>query len=132
VPSSPTVLAGTDLTGTLLGVPAWTAMSLLNSWTNTGAGNVTAQWRKLNQSNEIEIIGTISAGTLTNGTNIAQITTYLPATGQFVPVMVTTSTGTAGVTSPRLFIDTSGNVQVFSIPASTTAISFHGTYSLDA
>ena len=129
---SGTITGGDPLSSALLGVPAWTAMSLLNGWTNSGAGNVTAQWRKLNQSNEIEIIGTINAGTLTNGTNIAQLTTYLPVTTQFVPVMVTTSTGSAGVTSPRLFIDTSGNVQVFSIPASTTAISFHGTYSLDA
>src|SRR5215469_10361968 len=123
--SSPTVLAGQDLTALLVGVPAWTAMSLLNGWANTGGGNVSAQYRTWPLLNSVEVIGTINAGTLTNGTNIA---TGLPvaASSQFVIVMVTTSTGAVAVTTPRLFVDTSGDLQVFSIPASTTTISFHG------
>ena len=129
---SGSVTGGAPLSSALLGVPAWTALGLLNSWANTGAGAVTAQWRKLNQSNEIEVIGDISGGTGTTGTTIGTISLYLPATAQPVSALYNTSSGAASNETPVLTVDTSGNLKLNFLPTGTTRISFHGTYSLDA
>jgi len=133
VASSPTVLAGQDLTAALLGVPAFTAMSLLNSWVNVGAGFVTAQFRVWPLINQVEVVGAIANGTITNGTAIATLTST-PASIQDIPMLIiggSPSGGTAGVT-PLLRLQTSGSLQVFDIPTSTTQVMFHGWYSLDA
>jgi hypothetical protein len=129
--SSPTVLAGQDLTALLLGVPAWTGMSLLNGWTNTGGGQPTAQYRLWPLINEVEIIGNISAGTLTNNTTIATLPNT-PGSLQKVCVMMVDAAVTLAAGVPLLYVDTGGNLKIFGMPGATTDAGFHGWYSLDA
>src|SRR5215831_18988662 len=126
-----TLLAGENITADLAGVPNWTSMTLLNSWTNTGGANVTAKFRKWKLLNSVECIGCINAGTLTDATTIAALVDA-PASQQFHPAVVEASTGAAQVKTPMFYVDTSANLKIQSIPSSTTTLTFHFWYSLDA
>ena len=126
-----TILSGDDLTADILGVPDWTSMTLLNSWTNTGGANPTAKFRKWKQLNSVECVGCINAGTLTDATTIAALVDA-PASQQFRVAIVEASTGTAQVKTPMFYVDTSANLKIQSIPSSTTTLTFHFWYSLDA
>src|SRR5215469_2327525 len=126
---SPTVLAGTDLLATLVGVPAWSSMGLVNSWANFGSGFVNAQYRLWPLINEVEVIGVITGGTITGGTTIATLPNA-PVSTQPIPVMVSSTSGGAGGQSPRLDVTTGGALQVQNLPTGTVTIMFHGWYSL--
>ena len=126
-----TVKGGQSLTSALLGVPTWTAGSLLNSWVNTGAGAVAFQYRKWRLLNEVEVIGDISSGTITNGTNIASGLPAPASLQQCNPVIDVSGTAAAPIT-PALQVDTSGNLKVEALGSGTTRITFHFWYSLDA
>ena len=126
-----TVTAGQRLTADLLGVPAWSQMTLGNGWTNAGSGSVNAQYRLWKLTNSVEVIGVISGGTVTTGTQIATLPNA-PASLQPIPVQIQNSTGAATVDSPRMNITTGGALLLYNTPSGTTEISFHAWYSLDA
>lgn len=121
-----TVVAGQKLTSALLGIPPWTAMSLSASWVNFGSGFTTAQYRLWPLINEVELIGTISGGTATNGTVIFTLPSgYIPASTTNNPVNAGTST------NPYFQVNTLGQIVLNNIGASQV-ISFHFWVSLDA
>lgn len=123
--------AGRELTSNTLGVPGWSALSLGNGWTNTGGGQVTAQWRYWPLINEIEVIGTITPGTITDGTVIASGLTPTPASIQNQAVQVQGNSA-APVQTPTLTLVTSGALEVFHMPSGMNEMAFHLWYSLDA
>lgn len=126
-----TVKAGQELTSTELGIPSWTALTLLASWTNTGSSQVTAQWRYWPLINEIEVIGTIAPGTITDGTTIASGLTPTPASIQNQPVQVQGNSA-APVQTPTLTLTQAGALEVFHLPSGMNEMAFHLWYSLDA
>lgn len=128
---SGTVTAGQKLTSALLGVPAWTAMSLLNSWSNIG--EVDAQYRVWELTNELEVIGRISHGS-TSGTSQIATMTSLPASLQRAALQEWSATNSYASTTgtPQLELSTAGVLQLLFLPAGTTSLSFHAFYSLDA
>jgi hypothetical protein len=128
---SGTVPAGKTLTGDLLGVPPWTPLTPTGGWTNTGAGTPFLQYRLWKQLNSYEVIGCITAGTITDGTTIGTLPATFADQGA-MPVIINVTSGGAGGKTPQLECQTSGALQVFSLPAGTTIITFHGWYSLDA
>jgi hypothetical protein len=127
--SSPTVHAGDDLTALLLGVPAWTPMtgSYTNVWSDTGAGNVTGQYRLWPLNNEVEIIGTISHGVITGNSAFFTLPGgFVPGTAQLVCQWSDTGNHIGALT-----VATSGVLTLNNLNA-TTIVQFHGWISLDA
>lgn len=122
--------AGSEMTSAKIGIPAWTAMTLGNGWTNTGSGQVTAQYRVWSLTNEIEIIGTITPGTITDGTVIAT----LPVTPNSIlnQVVQVQGNSAAPVATPCLTLVASGQLQCFHMPTGVNEVAFHLWYSLDA
>lgn len=124
-----TATGGSAGTPTKVTTDTWNTMTLTGGWTAGGY----ARYR-LNPDRTVEIQGVISAGTLTNGTSIWTAPAgYVPTLNQTqnIPVMVETSTGAAGVLTPRLGIGLAGNLFIENIPTGTTLIGFNGRYSLD-
>lgn len=112
---------------------AWQAMTLLNSWTNAGGGNIAAQYRlALSPAKTLQLVGVINAGTITNATAIATLPDgYRPSGNLYFPI--TTFPGGFGTAvSPSLLIAPSGSLNVFGLAGGTTAISFNAMIPLDA
>lgn len=129
-----TLPAGSKMVGAKIGIPAWTSMSpLSNSWTTVG-GWVLPQYRIWQLINEVEIIGEIHAGTITDGTTIFTMAAgAIPASQQWVcPISIDGGTGSAQLLTPRMLVTTGGALQVYGLPAGTTEIGFHGWFSLDS
>lgn len=130
---SGTVLAGAKLSSALLGMPAWSAMTTGNGWVNTGGGAATAQYRIWELTNEVEVIATISNGTIANGTAACSLPAgAFPVSSQNIPVEVITTSGSALGQSPQISVTTGGLLEVYGLPTGTTVIFFHGMISLDA
>lgn len=109
---------------TATALTAWTAMTLINGFTNQNAGYNVAQYRK--RGDMVEVRGTLTGGSYS--TNFFQLPTGYrpPASIQIV--------ARADVTSPYITVDSSGNMSyrapslsganagVFSILASFSTI----------
>jgi hypothetical protein len=125
--------AGGDITAAILCPQAWIPMTLQNGWVNVGAGFPTAQYRLWLLSNEVELIGEVSGGTITTGVliNAALPSAYLPATAQTIEIRTILGAGTAG---PLQYarVSTGGQINLQGIPSGTTRIAWHDTISLDA
>ena len=128
---SGTVDAGQKLTSALLGDPAWTAMTLLNSWSNIG--EVDAQYRLWEMTNELEVIGRISHASTSGNSQIATMTN-LPASLQRRALQEYSATNVfvAAVNTPHLELSTAGVLQFINLVAGTTSASFHAFFSMDA
>ena len=127
-----TVLAGQTLTDGLLGMPVWSPMSLTGGWSNAGSSYVTAQYRLWELINEVEIIGRIGGGTISPGTIIATLP-YTPASVQELPLLIASgATALVNYYSPLINVLTTGALQIYNVPTSTTVIAFHDWISLDA
>ena len=111
----------------------WTAMTLLNGWTNAGGGNISAQYRlALSPANTLQIIGVINAGTIANNTTIATLPDGFRPSGLLYFPITTFPGGFGTATSPALVLGTTGNLNVFGLAGGTTAISFNAMIPLDA
>jgi hypothetical protein len=131
---SGTVTAGTRALSSVVGMPAWTAMSLLNSWSNT-SGEVAAQYRVWPLTNELEVIGAISHASISGGSQIATMTgTAVPNSGQrrMLDVWSATNVFASATATPHLQLQTSGVLQLLDMVAGTTSVWFHCWFSLDA
>ena len=128
-----TILAGQRLLAATLGMPGWTAFSLLNSWTNVGGGAVTAQYRVWPLTNEMEIIGQIQHSS-TSGTSQIATLAVNPASQQSVPIKWITATNSfaSTTTSYRLLAFANGVLEFDKLPTGTTVVEFGGVISLDA
>jgi hypothetical protein len=111
----------------------WQTMSLLNGWTNPGGGNVSAQYRVVSSPpNTLQLVGVINAGTITNATTVATLSTGFNPSGNIYFPVATLPPGFGTAVSPSLLIDPSGNLKVFGLAGGTTAISFNALIPLDA
>jgi hypothetical protein len=106
-------------------------MSLINGWANLIGGDVTAQFRLWQLLNEVEVIGNVTGGTITTGTAIATLP-IAPLTVQPINISISNTSGAAQATTPRLDIQTNGNLTVELLPAGTVTFQFRGWFSLDA
>ena len=130
---SGTVVAGQKLTSALLGDPAWTAMTLLNSWSNIG--EVDAQFRVWELTNELEVIGRISHASISGGgTSQIATMTSLPASLQRRALQEWSATNVfaSATGTPHLELTTGGSLTLVALQPGTTSLSFHAFYSLDA
>lgn len=126
-----------------IGIPPWIGMNLVNpamfgatpAFANAGGGLVAAQYRTWELINEVEVIGTISLpGVSAANNNNAFILPYrlpAPLKVQQIP-MVAEGQSAALVTTPYLQIDQFGTPIFANLAATSTRVSFHGWYSLDA
>lgn len=126
-----TALAGSEASSSKIGVPAWTALTPQNGWTNVGSGQVNFQWRYWPLLNELEVIGTLAPGTTTDATVIGGPLSPTPASIQNQPIQVQGNSA-APVQSPTLTLVTSGNLQIFHMPTGVNEIAFHVWFSVDA
>jgi hypothetical protein len=128
---SGTVTAGQRLTSALLGQPGWTAMTLINSWSNAGSGLVQAQYRFWALANELEVIGCLSHASISGTSQFCStFTGNLPSSSQHGVGLVTggTSVGSSFV----LLYNPTGVMELLAIPAGTTQVDFHASFPLDA
>lgn len=130
----PYPLAGQLAAAANVAPTAWAAMTLLNSWSNTGGGVVTAQWRYLPLTNQVEIIGNIAHASVTGSSQIATLTSNLPATQQNMDVTGFTCTAAYAnaASPPKLVITTAGALILQGLPAGTTQADFSDCWSCDA
>jgi hypothetical protein len=129
----PAVLAGqraTALTYNENVAGVWQALTLLNSWANYDAGYVTAQYRLLNTVT-CEIIGAVTAGTVTTATEIFQLPAgyYNPTNIQGFP-MIEISTESTNFTWAA--VRTSGYITLEGPASEGDDFVFHAYLSLDA
>jgi hypothetical protein len=125
---------GTGTVATPAVAETWHAMSLINTWANVGGGVVEAQYRYLGSPpKEVEVIGEISGGAIGNGTNInsALPSGYQPASTQTISIRLILGAGAAPILLYAR-VSTTGQIALEGIPAGTTRIAFHDTFSLDA
>lgn len=131
--ASPTVLPGQVQTAALLGIPAWTGITLLNSWTNGGGTEVNAQYRLWQLNNSAEIIGNIVHASISGTSQIATLP-YTPSSTLRIGLdawSATNAFATATVT-PILQLTTAGVLNAVNLPSGTTNITFHAWFPLDA
>lgn len=116
-----------------LNVPgAWTAVTPLNGWSNTGGGNWNFQCRQFN-SVTVEVCGTITAGTTANGTEIGVLpSAFIPASNQEHNAVVVNPTAEAGNSCEIQVATSTGQIKLNGWPAGGTQMSFHLFVSLDA
>ena len=112
-----------------LAKPAWTGMTLANSWSNL-AGNVAAQYRYWPLTNELEVIGCVAHASISGTSQFCStFTQYFPVSRQrgwareialnpMVPV--------------QLYYQTSGVMEFVDLPTGATDVEFHHWFSLDA
>lgn len=126
---SGTVSAGQRLTAALLGVPAWTQMTLMNSWSNY-AGAPAGQYRWWQLTNELEVIGTLSHASVSGTSQFCSTFT------QYLPNSRLRDVGTevvlSGLPTVQVSYATSGVLEFIELPSGSTIVSFHCFLSLDA
>lgn len=108
----------------------WHNASLLNGWTNRGVGFPKMQYRKLaSPANSVQLIGEITAGTLTAGTTLFTLpANYRPNT-EIAGINVTTVGASAA--NAEISVTTGGNVNIGNIAAGTTQIQINCLFPLD-
>lgn len=125
---SGTVTAGEKLTSALLGMPPWTPMTLINSWTNH-AGDAAGQYRFWELTNELEVIGCLQHASISPGPSqfCSTFTQFLPASRQ-------RDIGCEVVLGSAVAIayTTSGVLEFAILPSGSTIVEFHCWLSLDA
>ena len=114
---------------------SWHPLSLQNSWSNTGGGSVTAQYRR-SSLNEIEVVGNITHAS-TSGTSVfaSSLTAgYLPLSQQCraVEKVIATNQFASSISGPFVILPIGGNIQFQYLPAGTTQVEFYCTFCLDA
>jgi hypothetical protein len=121
-----TINAGSRILAAVLSPGPWLPMTLINTWTNYGAGYSTGQYRLVPLINEVEVIGNLShASTSGNSVFWTIPAGFIPASNQIVCATGSPSGAEIGALS-------TGSLEVFTMPAATTLIQFHGWYSMDA
>lgn len=124
---SGTVDAGQKLTSALLGMPPWTPMTLINSWTNH-AGDADGQYRYWPLTNEMEIIGCLQHASVSGISQFCStFATNLPASRQrdiALEVVLTSAV--------QISYATNGVLEFAGLPAGSTIVEFHCWLSLDA
>lgn len=127
---SGTVVAGQKLTSELLGMPAWTAMSLINSWSNTGGGKVDAQYRWWPLINELEVIGVVTHASISGNSQFCStFASYLPAS---TLIDLAHEAVLSGQPTVEVSYDPTGVLQFIALPSGSTRVAFHCWLSLDA
>jgi hypothetical protein len=127
VPGS--VLPGQRLTAALLGMPAWTPMTLINSWTNF-SGSAAGQYRYWELTNELEVIGCIQHASISGTSQFCQtFTSNLPNSRQrdIAAEIILTGTPTLQVS-----YGTNGILEFAALHTGSTVVEFHCWLSLDA
>ncbi len=107
----------------------WTAMTLSGGWTNVGTTEVTAQYRLVSSPpNTLQIVGEIAAGTLTDGTVVAN----LPS--GFRPIHSTTFPVGCNPTARAAVMryTAAGDLVIFGFIAGTVQAYFNTLIALDA
>lgn len=114
-------------------IEPWHAATLQNSWTNFGAGWVTAQYRKIvSPSNSVEVIGTVTGGTSAANTVLFNLPTgWRPTNNQRNTAYGFGATMNIVTESPGLDVLSNGNVTLIA-QANATIMGFHFLISLDA
>ena len=117
------------------GPSPWQAISLPGGWANTGGGAVAAQYR-LNVADEVEVVGDI---TNSGGASGTVVLTTLPAAYRPVSthrrplvIMAATSAYPASTSDPRIYLDSTGSLQLVNLPAGTTQVAFGAAISRTA
>jgi hypothetical protein len=91
-------------------------------WANSGSSDPLA-FRFLADTMEVEIIGDLSVPTFSGTSIIFTLPSGLqPANLQNFPVTIISSTGTASVIGPRIFVGNNGQVTASNIPGSSTGL----------
>ena len=126
----PYPLAGQLATAANVSPTAWAAMTLINSWSNTGAGYPTAQYRYWPLTNELEVIGTVTHASISGTSQFCQtFTQYLPASTIPAPCNEVVLTGQPPV---QLLYTSAGVLEFVVLPAGSTRVFFHHCFPLDA
>jgi len=129
-----TAIAGQRVTAAFLNtnIPGpWQAVTLLNGWSNLGSGAANAQVRQ-RDSVTLELIGVITGGTTTNGTQLCLLPSGLwPISRQNLVGQVTNGTGVGDAFTLYCTVG-DGKVWLYNIPSGATQLSFHVFLSLDA
>jgi hypothetical protein len=129
-------LAGQRALAEIVSPGPWIAFTLQNSWSNTGGGIVTAQYRLWPLMNELEFIGNVSHAAIA-GTSLfaaSLVAPYVPASQQTggVQKVIATNQFAAQTSGPFVVIPTTGAIQFQFLPAGTTQVEFHCFFSMDA
>jgi hypothetical protein len=119
-------------------VPVVGGVGYQNSWADSGHGDPGA-YRIQPLTNQVEIIADLSVPTFSSDSVIFQLPVgFRPASIQSFQAIIIASTGTVGVTTPRIYVAASnGNVTAAnaSIPGAasglTTRMAIHCLVSLD-
>ena len=111
--------------------PSWTALTLGNSWANSGSGPHGQYRVRPGDPNRAEIIGDLTGGTMTDGTVIATLPAGArPGTAQTLGVVIP---GTGAAANMRLFVATSGSIECEGMSALTAPrVTFHDFIDLTA
>lgn len=125
------LIANTAAAGAVGVAETWHAMTLQNSWVNSGGTDPTAQYRLVpSPANCVQVVGSIKNGVKTSGTVIATLPVgYRPATHKVLfPIAIDTVSGT---TFPRMTLNTDGTLTIDNC-AAATFIFFNAVIPLDA
>ena len=124
-----TVVAGQKLTSALLGMPPWTAMTLINSWSNFSGGR-DGQYRYWALTNELEVIGDLQHASISGTSQFCSTFT------QFLPNSRSRDVGTeiimSGLPTVQVSYSTTGVLEFAALPTGSTVVAFHCWLSLDA
>jgi hypothetical protein len=113
-----------------LAEPPWTALTLINSWSNRGGVEVAAKYRYWALSNELEVIGTVSHASVSGTSQFCStFTQYLPSSNTHEMAMEIVL---AGLPNVQLYYQTSGVLEFASLPSGSTIVAFHARFPLDA
>jgi hypothetical protein len=129
-------LAGQRALAEIVSPGPWIAFTFANSWSNTGGGVVTAQYRLWPLMNALECIGNVTHASVA-GTSLfaaSLVAPYLPVSQQCSAVQKVIATNQFAVqaSGPFVILPTTGAIQFQFLPAGTTQVEFRCFFSLDA
>jgi len=113
----------------------WHTMTLMNSWTNTGAPYVLAQYRKVSGNPDlVEVVGSLQHASISGASQFwTPPTGYIPVSNQPLILNDINSTTVYGANPPRvLIVPATPSIEFRNLPAGTTVADFSGFYSLTA
>ncbi len=101
-------------------VEAWHALALQNGWVPVGGADPTPAYRRVpSPAESVQIVGSISGGINANGTVIATLPVgYRPTTHKTL-FPIATDASIAGGATPRMELQTNGNLVINAVGAST-------------